>query len=177
MSEGSSAGPRAQGEPEHPLLALYDEALPDVYGYLLSRCGSTVLAEDLTSETFVAAVAAAQIGDPPLSVRWLIGIARHKLVDHWRTKEREQRRLEAVRGELEDHDPWDVHLDALHAQQTLERLSPIHRAVLMLRYLDDLAVPQVAAELGRTRHATDMLLSRARAAFRATYELSGGDDA
>lgn len=40
------------------LLALYDTALPQVYGYLLARCGDRALAEDLTSETFLAAVSA-----------------------------------------------------------------------------------------------------------------------
>ena len=35
--------------------AFYDEALPHVYGYFLHRCGgSTVVAEDLTQETFLA---------------------------------------------------------------------------------------------------------------------------
>ena len=34
------------------LLALYDSALPEVYGYLVRRCDGTSVAEDLTSETF-----------------------------------------------------------------------------------------------------------------------------
>lgn len=37
------------------LLALYDTALADVYGYLLRRCGSAATAEDLASETFTSA--------------------------------------------------------------------------------------------------------------------------
>lgn len=162
---------------EHPLLALYDHALREVYGYLLSRCGSVALAEDLTSETFVAAVMATRAGQAPLSVPWLIGIARHKLVDHWRATGREQSRLSAVAADSGDHDPWDERLDALLAQQTLQALSPTHRAVLMLRYVDDLTVPQVAAELGRTRQAAEVLISRARAAFRREYERTGADDA
>ena len=40
------------------LLELYDIALPQVYGYLLARCGSRNVAEDLTAETFLAAVSA-----------------------------------------------------------------------------------------------------------------------
>lgn len=32
------------------LLALYDSALPQVYGYLLPRCSSEAVAEDLTAE-------------------------------------------------------------------------------------------------------------------------------
>ena len=53
-----------------------------MYGYLLPRCGSVADAEDLTAETFMAAVAALGRPDPPsVTVAWLIGVARHKLVD------------------------------------------------------------------------------------------------
>ena len=38
------------------------------------------------------------------------------------------------------------------------------------RYLDGLSVPEVAEQLGRTVHATEALLVRARAAFRRAYE-------
>jgi RNA polymerase sigma-70 factor, ECF subfamily len=168
----SSPGSRAVGPPPDPgLLSLYDRALPEVYGYLLARCGQRALAEDLTAETFLAAVRA----DGPLSTAWLIGTARHKLVDHWRRLEREQRSLRLVEGGQVD-DPWDEHLDALRAHQVLDGLAPQHRAVLTLRYVDDLPVPQVAALLQRTVHATEALLVRARAAFRRDYVSTGGSD-
>jgi len=54
-----SPGSRAVGPPPDPgLLSLYDRALPEVYGYLLARCGQRAVAEDLTAETFLAAVRA-----------------------------------------------------------------------------------------------------------------------
>ncbi len=170
-----SPGWRAVGPPPDPgLLSLYDRALPEVYGYLLSRCGQRALAEDLTAETFLAAVRA---GDVPISVGWLIGTARHKLVDHWRRREREERSLRLIDGGggAEVEDPWEVELDALRAQQVLDGLSPQHRAALTLRYLDDLPVPRVAALLGRTVHATEALLVRSRTAFRRLYEATGTD--
>ena len=171
------------GPPPDPgLLSLYDRALPEVYGYMLARCGSSTLAEDLTAETFLAAVHAENGGRGPTTIPWLIGTARHKLVDHWRSREREERSLRLLEGGRADggrvEDPWDVELDVLHAQQVLAGLSPAHRAVLTLRYLDDLPVPQVAALVGRTLHATEALLVRARTAFRRGYgtdaESSGG---
>ncbi|MFI5955428.1 RNA polymerase sigma factor [Cryptosporangium sp. NPDC051539] len=155
------------------LLALYDRALPDVYGYLRSRCGSTALAEDLTGETFLAAVTAVRQGKAP-TVAWLITVARNKLVDHWRREAREQRSLHVVEPEV--HDPWDVRLDVLRARDVLYRLGPQNRAALTLRYVDDLPVPEVARLLGRTRHATEALIVRARAAFRAAYEEGSSDD-
>ncbi len=154
------------------LLELYDSALPEVYGYLASRCGSASVAEDLASETFLAAVAAVDKGKvAELTVAWLIGVARHKLVDHWRRREREERALTAVESEpVPQEDPWDLRLDLMTAHRVLETLGAHHRGALTLRYLDGLPVRQVAEVLGRTEGATEVLLVRARAAFRAAYD-------
>jgi RNA polymerase sigma-70 factor (ECF subfamily) len=164
------------------LLALYDDALADVYGYLLRRCGSAPVAEDLTSETFAAAVVAVrQDRVPSMTVAWLIGVARHKLVDHWRRQDREERALTAVdgdRGAGWTVDDWDARLDATLAHDALARLRPQHRAALTLRYLDGLPVVDVAHHLGRTVGATEVLLVRAKGAFRAAYDRdTGGSDA
>jgi RNA polymerase sigma-70 factor (ECF subfamily) len=84
--------------------------------------------------------------------------------------EREQRGLRSVRGERPPaEDPWEAQLDLLRARDTLARLGPHHRAALTLRYLDGLTVPSVAEQLGRTVHATEALLVRARNAFRRAY--------
>ena len=164
--------PQVQPDPALGLLRLYDEALPHVYGYLLARCGDTGLAEDLTAESFLAAVHAVRkpgAADP--SVPWLIGVARHKLADHWRRTEREQHGLRLLDSEpARVDDPWEAAVDRIRAREMLARLGPHHRAALTLRYLDGLPVPEVARHLDRTVHATEALLVRARAAFRRMYE-------
>ncbi len=163
-----SPHPRARPDPAVALLDLYDQALPHVYGYLLARVGDPPLAEDLTAETFLAAVAAARRDNAAVSTPWLIGVARHKLADHWRRATRDRHRAEELAATADPpvEDPWEVCLDAMLARDTLARLGPHHRAALTLRYLDGLPVPEVAAHLGRTTHATEALLVRARAAFR-----------
>jgi RNA polymerase sigma-70 factor, ECF subfamily len=168
--------PQVRPDPALRLLTLYDEALPHVYGYLLARCGDTSLAEDLTAESFLAAVRAArQPGAPHPSTPWLIGVARHKLADHWRRMEREQRALRLLDGEPAGvPDPWEAAVDRIRAHEVLGRLGPHHRAALTLRYLDGLPVPEVARHLERTVHATEALLVRARAAFRRIYEQGEG---
>jgi len=172
MSAARAADP-ASGR---TLLTLYDDTLPDVFGYLLHRCRDRRDAEDLTAETFLAAAGELRAGrTPDIGIAWLLGIARHKLIDHWRRQAREQRNLQAVAGlSVESTDPWDDELDAALARQVLSELPPAHRSALTLRYVDDLPVPQVAAELGRSLHATESLLVRARAAFRAAYTAIGG---
>lgn len=164
-------------EPGRALMALYDEALPQVYGYLSARCRDRSTAEDLSAEVFMAAVTSITRGQVnTVTVAWLIGIARHKLVDHWRRIERDQRRLEAVASEDGiggDPDPWDRELDAMLANQVLDGLGAHHRTVLTLRYVDGLPVPEVATVIDRTVHATEALLVRARDAFRRAYEEVG----
>ncbi|MDH3678589.1 MAG: RNA polymerase sigma factor [Acidimicrobiia bacterium] len=159
-------------DPAAALLEIYDEAVPEVHRYLQRRCGGRLLAEELTAEAFMAAVSSIKSGTvSTVTVAWLIGIARHKLVDHWRKAEREQRRLHAVAGELtEPADGWDVVLDRQLANDVLAGLGPHHRAVLTLRYLDGLPVREVAEQLDRTPGAVEALLTRAKAAFRARYE-------
>jgi RNA polymerase sigma-70 factor (ECF subfamily) len=166
VTAGQAADQRAE------LLALYDRALPQVYGYLLPRAGVTAVAEDLTAETFLAAVTAVQKGTvPDLTVAWLVAVARHKLVDHWRRQGREERRLHALEGGVQPwDDPWDTELDVSRARSVLATLGSHHRAALTLRYLDGLSVPEVAEQLDRTVHATEALLVRARVAFRRAYE-------
>ena len=174
-----SREPEAGADAATALVAVYDRAVPTVYGYLLSRCGDKAVAEDLTAETLLAAVGAVRGDDPPaVSVAWLIGVARHKLVDHWRRQAREERGLSAVAVDGGDGDAgWDVHLDGLRARATLDALAPHHRAALTLRYVDDLPVRVVAGLLDRTVHATEALLVRARTAFRRIYTEQGDCDA
>lgn len=157
-------------------MAIYRRALPQVHGYLLPRCGSASVAEDLTAETFMAAVTANRRENPPvLTVAWLIGVARHKLVDHWRRVGREERGVAVAEGGCDGvDDPWPSHLDTDAAYAALAQLSAHHRAALALRYLDGLPVAEVAAMLGRSVHATETLLMRAKAALRRVYREGEG---
>ena len=118
-------------------------------------------AEDLTSETFLAAVGAIRSGavDEP-SIGWLIGIARHKLVDHWRRSEREERRLRVVASQPA---AGDLAIDPGRGMEVLAGMNPFQRAALTLRHVDGLSVPEVARLLGRSTAATETLLARARA--------------
>ena len=155
--------------------AWYDAALPPVYRYLFQRCGrDTELAQELTQQTFIAAIGARRgpSGEDP--VAWVIGIARHRLADHFRTLERRERgflRLlsrtsEATVTWLGEAEP-EGELIA-----SLRRLPAAQRAAITLRYIDDLPVREVAAILGKSEGAVESLLSRGRETLRRA---TGGD--
>jgi RNA polymerase sigma-70 factor, ECF subfamily len=161
----------AQPDAPRALLAMYDRALPAVYGYFVRRCKDQGTAEDLTSETFLGAMDTARRSDPPeITVPWLLGVARHKLADHYR---RRHDRFSIPVAELPEPvdpvDDWDAELDRIVAESVLARLPEQHRTVLALRYMDDCTVSECAELIGRTVHATEALLVRARRAFRTQY--------
>src|SRR5258708_5483869 len=156
--------PQVRPDPAFGLLKLYDDALPHVYGYLLARCGDTGLAEDLTAESFLAAVhAVRKPGAPDPSIPWLIGVARHKLADHWRRVEREQRGLRLLDGEpARADDPWETVVERIRAREGLDPLRPHHPPPLPPPSPPRPPVPEGARHPDRTLHATEALLVPAR---------------
>ena len=149
--------------------AFYAEALPIVFSYLYHRVGGRrAVAEDLTQETFMGAVreisTRANVQTP---VPWVMGIAKHKLLDHYRREEREERRLAlAYSAEATEAWPDPAETPDADALDALGRIPPAQRAALAMRYLDDLSVPEVAHALGRSVRATESLLARGRVSFR-----------
>lgn len=155
----------------HDLLAVLEAELGNVYAFVLRRCGDRALAEDLTSDVVLRAVRETKQTGSVVTPAWLITVARNRLVDHWRATTREQRRL-SLAWEDPERDAWiddGTPLEPEVVNQVMRRLAPDHQAVLSLRYLDDLSVPEVAATLGRSVHATESLLARARRSFRTSY--------
>ncbi len=160
---------------ESAFRAFYDRALPVVYGYLVRRCGGDASrAEDLAQATFVEAVrrrgAFDGRSDP---VTWVVGIARHKLIDSFRQEAREERRrlrLE-VREITVDIDEvrWRRADDGEELAAALARLPALQRAALVLHYADGLPVRDVARRIGRSESATESLLTRGRVALRAAW--------
>jgi RNA polymerase sigma-70 factor (ECF subfamily) len=147
----------------------YDQAAREVFRYLArALLGDRAAAEDLTQETFAAVVTAARSGRPEvLTLPWVMGVARHKLVDHYRRAASDQRRLALAWAQSSETVEFD-HLDGADPARVLEmlrNLSPEHRLVLILKYVDDLSVLEVAKTLNRSLHATNSLLSRARRAL------------
>ena len=160
----------------------YRRTLPRVYSYLLGRCGGDIaLAEELSQQTFIAAVAQRSRYDGRSdTVTWLCGIARHKLADHFRAIEREERRrmrLEVRQLEMDTGPAHEPELDDRAAiAEALRSLPAPQQAVLAFVVLDDLPVTEAARLMGKSAAATQSLLHRARDGFRRAYRGDLTDD-
>lgn len=160
----------------------YRRTLPRVYAYLVSRSGGDVaLAEDLTQQTFTAAIDQRSRYDGRSdTITWLCGIARHKLADHFRAIERDerrQRRMEVRQIQLDQDHRAEIGIEERSMiAEILRSLPASQRAVLAFVVLDDLPVAEAAVLMRRSRGATESLLFRARDSFRRAYEAENRDD-
>ena len=149
---------------------MFESHVSPVFGFLLSRCGSRAVAEDLTAETFLAASNHFANGKgSEVSVAWLHTVARRRLVDHWRKVGAQNRRFKKLASELRVvelvPDLPDEEID-----RALESLPDRRRAALVLRYMDDFSTSEVARSLGVSYKAAESLLSRARRSFAEAYQ-------
>lgn len=152
----------------------YATAMPIVHRYFLARCnGDRTVAEDLTQDTMLSAareIRQGRFGDFP--VPWVLGIARHRLLDHYARKRRDRRRLlawgDGLRRREQVSRASEPYVERIH--DALASLPAAQRTVVVLHHLDGLPVADVADLLGRSTSATESLLARGRASLRAALE-------
>lgn len=148
--------------------------------YLRRRTGSAELALDLMSETFAAALLAVHRGhatNVPNGAAWLIGIARHKLLDSYRAGAAEdaaRRALGVARIVAEDDDLRAV--DELAGgpstvAQVLEHLPEAERCAVIERIIKDRDYDDLAREAGRSPTVMRKPVSRGLRRLRSTTRL------
>lgn len=172
---------RSLFEDERRFRAWYDAALPTVYGYVFHRCGGIrQIAEELTQEAFVEAVRSRDRFDGRSDpVTWVCAIAKHRLVDHFRRQHRDERRRLRLLAGGEGTDRAVAPSGSEERDlvlRTLRGLPALQRAALVLHYLDDLPVSEIAGDLDRSESAVESLLARGREGFRRALTDAEGSE-
>lgn len=155
---------------------VFEQTVDRVYSFLFYRCGSESLAEELVAETYLAASAKYADGrGEEVTSSWLLTVARRRLIDYWRRNSCRERGLTLLMNSLRgDGSVEESEAVGQEREETvnlaLASLSQRYRAALVLRYLEDFSVSEVADALGLSYKAAESTLSRARAAFAKAYE-------
>jgi RNA polymerase sigma factor (sigma-70 family) len=159
---------------------IYRSLAPAVLGYL--RANGAPDPEDAHGEVFlqVARDLAVFEGDERSFRAWVFTIAHHRLIDARRRVARRPVELTSEPPEPEGEPPSDASEEALarigaeEVREMLAALSPDQRAVLLLRVLGELTVPEVARALGKRQGAVKALQRRGLAAIRRRLGRRGG---
>lgn len=149
-----------------------------VYAYVRRRLIPRAdLVEDMVQEVFLAAWENLHKFRGESSLRnWLLGIARHKVEDHYRKRLRELQLEEE--GENVESDPAGTHdlEEALAKRQVGQRTRAIlstlpetQSVILQWRYWENRSLRDIAVQTGRTEKAIERLLARARQQFKKRW--------
>ncbi|WP_214415204.1 RNA polymerase sigma factor [Sphaerisporangium fuscum] len=135
--------------------------------YVARICGAIALQHgpDAAQETLVAVFRNLRgLRESAALHGWVRSIAVREAV---RVARRQGRHEHAAPAEIPARDTGELRVDV---RDTLERLSPEHRAVLVLRDLEGLDEQQAAAVLRLPQGTVKSRLHRARASFRKAWE-------
>ena len=161
---------RAQAGDAEAFGELYDRYVDQVYRYIAYRVGSTQLAEDLTSETFLRALR--RIGSFTWQGRdvgaWFVTISRNLIADHYKSG---RYRLELTTDDVTESGsaptisgPEAEVLEAMQNKVLLEAIKKLNaeqQECVVLRFLQSLSVSETAQIMGKNEGAIKALQYRA----------------
>jgi RNA polymerase sigma-70 factor (ECF subfamily) len=166
------------------IVALYE---PRVFRFLLSTLRDRDAAETLTQETFLRAWSARSSFRSDCSVStWLLRIALNLARDHTRTERfRFWKRAAATAVDVSDvassvparERSQESNLLAreqvAHIWETVAKLSVRQRSIFLLRFVEEMEIPEIAEVTGLPVGTVKSHLYRALAAVRANHAPSG----
>lgn len=171
---------------ESPAAILYERHAVPILAYLRLHAPTWEDAEDVLQEVFLAAMDQRQLLTLPEheQLAWLGGVARHKLVDHYRrTRRRPTLPLEQLEDALEAEAALAPEALILGREarrelwEAVRHLSAVQQQVIYLRFVGGLRCPQIASLLGKREDAVRKLLSRAMNQLRGLYPHPGEEQA
>jgi RNA polymerase sigma-70 factor (ECF subfamily) len=154
--------------------SLYERYAPDVRRFVLFLSGDPVMADEITSDTFVSAWLARERIRQPTVKSYLFAIARNLYRDMQRRQERH--------AKLDEH-MTDKRISAqAHMEQTaevravlaaLQQLPEVDRTALLMRALDEMPYEEIAETLGILVVTAKVKVYRARLKLMQTREAWG----
>jgi RNA polymerase sigma-70 factor, ECF subfamily len=153
---------------------LYELHFERVYAYVIRRVGDRAETEDLTSEVFHHALSNLQRfewrGIP--FAAWLFRIAANLISDRWQRKSREN--IADEPEQIESAPARNAEFEEVERKATLFRLVDSlpaeQRRVVVLRFVEQKSIKEVAREIRKTEGAVKQLQFRALSTLRARME-------
>ncbi len=167
--QAAKQDPRVFGE-------LYKLYVEQVFRYLYSKIGNLHDAENITSQTFLAAFESFdKFRQDGHFASWLFGIARNKAMDHFRRLYRSTQMDGFSEGPAEDNTLAGI----IKTEQQEEALSKLiqalpkeDRELIRLRFLAEMSFPEIARFLHRNEAAVKKSIYRLLARLHSQLEVS-----
>ena len=142
---------------------LYERYAGDVRRFALFLCGDVVMADEITSDTFVRAWMAADRIRQPTVKGYLFTIARNAYIDSLRRAARHTQLDENMPDtRISAHTQMELSVEVRAVLAALQQLPEIDRTVLLMRAFDEMPYEEIAETLGIPVAALRVKVHRAR---------------
>ncbi len=172
MDNGASSYRRYLQGDEQGLVEIIRDYKDGLILYLTGFTGNVPEAEELAMDTFVKlGVNRPKDRGTGSFKTWLYTIARNVAVDHLRRRKRQPLSLEDQQQVADLHTLEQSYLqkeERIALYEGILGLKPEYRQILLLVYFEGLSLKEAGLVLHKSTHAAEMLISRARAALKAT---------
>ena len=154
---------------------VYDRYYPQIYKYALYQVHHEAIADDITAQTFEAALADWASYDPARGTRqaWLFGIARNRVANHFRKKTRFSplRLLPSQPDIVPDPEQTIIRNERRAALiRALAKLSSRDREVIALKFSTDLTNRAIGEMVGLSESNVGVIIYRSLKRLRVFLE-------
>ncbi|PIR05030.1 MAG: hypothetical protein COV57_01355 [Candidatus Liptonbacteria bacterium CG11_big_fil_rev_8_21_14_0_20_35_14] len=145
---------------------LYDNYHEKIFRFVYFKVSHKEEAEDLTHQVFLNAwknIRNYKDQNLPFS-SWLYRIAKNKVIDYYRLK-KNNTSLDSIKDSL--HDDYNIELateeilNLENIRNAIKELNEDQQDVLIMRFIEDLPIKEVATSLGKTESAVKLIQLRA----------------
>lgn len=140
-----------------------------LFQYCYSRVSSRETAEDITQETFLRFLEHPEYQGSSHEVQYLYTIARNLCVDEYRKKPPD----ELPEDLPDDHPGESAWIDRLALRSVLDRLPEDEREIIVLRYVSELSVADLARIHGVTWFSMNRRIKHILAKMRKEFGKEG----
>ena len=138
---------------------LFERYAPMIHGLLLARVEARE-ADDLVQDVFeIALEKLASLREPEAIGAWLAQIARHRAIDNKRSTKK-TRTLEDAGDVADDAASPSVRMEAQRILEVIRTLPEAYRETLVLRLVEGMSGPEIAAQVGMTAESVRVNLHR-----------------
>jgi len=160
---------------------LYERYAGDVRRFALYLCGNVVMADEITSDTFVRAWTASDRIRQPTVKSYLFMIARHVYIDVLRRAARHTQLDENMPDAgVSAQTQMELSAEVCAVLAALQHLPEIDRTALLMRALDEMPYGEIAETLGIPMvtakvkvHRARLKLMQTRKAWREVVSVAG----
>jgi len=154
---------------------IYDHNVEKIYRFIYLKIGSVETAEDLAAQVFAKSWKQFKSGKEIKNTSaYLFQVARAEIADYYRKGSR-YKIISTQAVEVTDEAPTPeqeqkIKSDIEEMQDVLNELKEEHQDVLILRYIDDYSVEEIALMMNKSENAVRVMLHRALKELREKME-------